>query len=189
MSRFTVVYDACVLYPAPLRDFLIQLAGTGLFRARWTDRINDEWIENLLKNRSELSRERLNRTRDLMNRSVPDCIVRDYQNLEKCIELPDENDRHVVAAAIKCHANAIVTFNLKDFPQSALANYELEALHPDDFINCQIGLSSAIVCSSAKACRERLVNPRKTVDEYLQRLEQQELSQTVSALRYFSDLL
>ena len=48
-SNFTVIYDACVLYPAPLRDFLMRLALTDLYRARWTDMIHDEWTHNVLK--------------------------------------------------------------------------------------------------------------------------------------------
>ena len=51
MASTTVIYDACVLYPSALRDFLIQLAMADLFKARWTDHIHDEWIRNLLKNR------------------------------------------------------------------------------------------------------------------------------------------
>ena len=53
-SHFTVVYDACVLYPAPLRDLLMRLALTDRFRARWSDAIHDEWIRNLRKQRPEL---------------------------------------------------------------------------------------------------------------------------------------
>ncbi len=69
--KYTVIYDACVLYPAPLRDFLLRLATTGLFSAKWTDQIHDEWIRNLLKNRRELS-DKLSRTRELMNKAAPD---------------------------------------------------------------------------------------------------------------------
>lgn len=55
----TVIYDACVLYPSALRDFLIQLAMTDLFKARWTNQIHDEWMRNLLKNRPDLTSDRL----------------------------------------------------------------------------------------------------------------------------------
>jgi hypothetical protein len=61
-SPFTVVYDACVLYPAPLRDFLMWLALSGAFRARWSARIHDEWKRNVLKNRPDLSPQQLDRT-------------------------------------------------------------------------------------------------------------------------------
>jgi len=114
---FTVVYDACVLYPAPLRDFLLHLAATDLFRARWSEWIHAEWMRNLLAHRPDLSRERLQRTRQLMDQSVPDCLVTGYEGLIDSLNLPDSNDRHVLAAAIRCQASVIVTFNPPDYPQ------------------------------------------------------------------------
>ena len=77
MTNFTAIFDACVLYPAPLRDFLLRLAMTELFRARWTDRIHEEWMRSVLNNRKDLSAEQLERTRQLMDRAVPDCLVTD----------------------------------------------------------------------------------------------------------------
>lgn len=115
---FVVVYDACVLYPAPLRDLLIRLARTGLFRARWTEQILDECFRNLLANRTDLRAEQLNRTRELMVRAVPDCLVTAYEPLIDGLELPDADDRHVLAAAIRSAAQSIVTANLKDSRRS-----------------------------------------------------------------------
>jgi hypothetical protein len=97
---FTALYDACVLYPAPLRDLLLQLALTDLFRAKWTEAIHDEWTRNLLANRPELKPELLARTRELMNAHVRDCLVEDYEPLVAGLTLPDPDDRHVLAAAI-----------------------------------------------------------------------------------------
>jgi hypothetical protein len=96
-SHFTVVYDACVLYPAPLRDLLMHLALSDLFRARWSNMIHDEWIRNVHANRPDLSRDRLDRTRDRMNHSVRDCVVSDFEYMISSISLPDPDDRHVVA--------------------------------------------------------------------------------------------
>ena len=101
MAKFTALYDACVLYPAPLRDLLVRLGGSGLFRARWTNQIHDEWICNVLENRADLSRERLERTRDLMNEHIFDSLVTGYEDLIPSLELPDADDRHVLAAAIQ----------------------------------------------------------------------------------------
>ena len=67
MAACIALYDACVLYPAPLRDFLMHLALTGLFQAKWTNEIHEEWIRNVLSNRPDLQREILERTRDLIN--------------------------------------------------------------------------------------------------------------------------
>ncbi|MEA1653118.1 PIN domain-containing protein [Nitrospirillum sp. BR 11164] len=92
------------------------MAATELFRARWTDAIHDEWIRNVLKNRPDLTREQLRWTRERMDASVIDCLVSGYEHLTPTINLPDPDDRHVVAAAAQARADAIITFNLKDFP-------------------------------------------------------------------------
>lgn len=115
-SPFTAVYDACVLYPAPLRDFLMWLALSGRFRARWSLEIHNEWKRNLLKNRPDLTTEQLDRTSDLMDQAIPDACVSGYEKLIEGLTLPDIDDRHVLAAAIRCNASVIVTFNQKDFP-------------------------------------------------------------------------
>jgi len=107
MANFIVLYDACVLYPAPLRDLLMSVAMTNQFRARWTSEIHDEWTRNLLKNREDLSEEQLKRTVELMNLAVPDCLVENYEGYINSLELPDPNDRHVLAAAIKCQADVL----------------------------------------------------------------------------------
>lgn len=120
MAKFTAIFDACVLYPAPLRDLLMSLALTGLFRAKWTAAIHEEWIGNLLRNRDDLTRPQLERTRDLMDRAVPDALVAGYEELIDPLTLPDPDDRHVLAAAIRGRADVIVTSNLKDFPETAL---------------------------------------------------------------------
>jgi hypothetical protein len=75
VNRFTVLYDACVLYPAPLRDLLLRLALTDLYRARWSEAIHEEWIGAVLRNRPDLSRQQLERTSALMNAHVRDALV------------------------------------------------------------------------------------------------------------------
>jgi len=120
VTQFTVVYDACVLYPAALRDFLMHLAITNLFRARWTEMIHEEWIRNVLRDRPDLTAHQLARTRQLMDENVLDCLVTGYESLVPSLSLPDLNDRHVLAAAIRCNANSIITFNTKDFPKESI---------------------------------------------------------------------
>ncbi|MBX9626148.1 MAG: PIN domain-containing protein, partial [Gemmataceae bacterium] len=108
------VYDACVLYPAPIRDLLVHLAVLDVVAARWTDAIHDEWVESLLADRPDLTRGQLERTRALMNTHVRDCLVTGYEDLVPTLTLPDPDDRHVLAAAVRAGAGAIVTFNLAD---------------------------------------------------------------------------
>src|SRR5687767_9319707 len=112
---FVVIYDACVLYPAPLRDLLIRLAGKRLVQARWTEQILDECFRNIAANRPDLPEAALRRTRELMNRALPDVLVTGYEELIDGLTLPDPNDRHVLAAAIRSGAQVIVTTNLDDF--------------------------------------------------------------------------
>lgn len=81
VTTFTALYDACVLYPAPLRDLLLELALTDLFRAKWSAQIHDEWIQAVLDHRSDLTVAQLRRTRDLMDRHVRDCLVEDFEEL------------------------------------------------------------------------------------------------------------
>ncbi len=178
-----------MLYPAPLRDFLIELACAGLFRAKWTNEIHDEWIRNLLLKRPDLSEQQLNRTRDLMNAAVMDAMVEGYESLIPSLQLPDLDDRHVLAAAIRSGADAIVTFNLKDFPVADLAPYEIEVLHPDEFLHHQIGLDRAAVVVAAQRCRARLKNPPVTAQAYLARLADQSLPKTVAELMSFSAVI
>lgn len=189
MSQFTAILDACVLYPAPLRDFLMHLALTDLFRAKWTDAIHEEWIRNLLKDRPDLTREQLERTRRLMDAHTRDSIVTDYEDLIPALSLPDSDDRHVLAAAIRSGADVIVTFNLADFPPKILMKWGIEAQHPDEFIHHLLDLAPHVVCAAAKRQRESLRNPPTSVDDFLAAMERQGLAQTVAELCRFADLI
>jgi len=125
-----------------------------------------------------------------MNRSVLDCLVTGYEHLIPAITLPDENDRHVVAAAIHAKADEIVTYNLKDFPGAEMRKYNLAAIHPDEFINYQFDLrQEAEVVVAAQQCRARLRKPPVSAEDYLNKLEQLRLAKTVAALRPFSSVI
>jgi hypothetical protein len=189
MSSFVAVYDACVLYPAPLRDLLMHLALSGLYRARWTARIQDEWASALLRQRPDLSAEALAWTRVQMDGAVPDCLVSGYESLEASLTLPDPNDRHVLAAAILCGAGTIVTYNLKDFPDEILAPHGMAAQHPDQFIEHAFDLSPAAVCKAVRDQRASLKYPPKTVEELFDTYLSQGLAKTVAALRENAELL
>jgi predicted nucleic acid-binding protein len=193
MTTFTALYDACVLFPFELRDTLIRLARTGLFRAKWTERIHDEWIRSLLARCSEAKRaemaKSLARSREAMNRAVPDCMVDGYEDLIPVLTLPDEDDRHVLAAAIRGRADVIVTANLKHFPESALEQYGIEARHPDVFVTNCIDLDLEAVCLALKEQREDYVRRPMTADELLDCLAKQGLRDSMAALRqHIADL-
>jgi hypothetical protein len=160
-----------------------------MFRAKWTNEIHEEWTRNVVANRPDINPEALSRTRKLMDKGVADCLVNEYEHLIPAIELPDLDDRHVVAAAIHSRGDAIITYNLKDFPRQALDRYNLEAIHPDDFIRYQLDLNEASVLIAAQRCRNRLKNPPMNGREYLEMLARQSLPKTIGALHLFAEVI
>src|SRR5262245_38054395 len=137
---FVVVYDASVLYPNTLRDLLLRLAQSGLVQARWTEQILDEMFSALKRNRPELDPLKLDRTRILMGTAVRDWKITGFEPLVDSLKLPDPDDRHVLAAAIRGRAQVIVTANQKDFPAEDLQSWDIEAKAPDEFVRDQISL-------------------------------------------------
>ena len=185
----TAVLDACVLYPASLRDLLVELAARGVFQGRWTAEIHDEWMRNVKANRPDLDPKRLERTRTMMDLHAEQSVVTGHLSLVPALTLPDPDDRHVLAAAINSQARFIVTFNLKDFPPSILAVYEIEAQHPDDFLFTVLDANEAGFSAAAKAVRERLRNPPKTAEDDVLALEEQGLTRTAARFRDLIDLI
>ncbi|EZI26606.1 MULTISPECIES: PIN domain-containing protein [Pseudomonas] len=188
-SPFTAVYDACVLYPAALRDLLMWLGLSGLYRARWTSQIHEEWKRNVLKNRPDLTLKQVDCTSALMDKAIPDALVTGYEDLCSSLDLPDPDDRHVLAAAIRSKAEVIVTFNLKDFPAHILAAYDIEPMHPDDFISDLWDLDQAAVLAAVQKQRRSLVRPPMEVGAYLDMLMRQGLLQTSKALGPYEVML
>ena len=189
MTIYTALLDANVLYPAPMRDLLLQLAVMDVFRAKWTADIHREWIEALLRNEPHRDRAALERTRDRMDAATRDCLVTGYAHLIPSLQLPDADDRHVLAAAIVAQCDAIVTQNLKHFPHPALAPHGIEAQHPDDFLLNQMNLEPVAFCTAVAKVRARLKHPPYAVEEYLATLTRQGLVATAAVLRQFSELI
>ncbi|MDQ8704693.1 PIN domain-containing protein [Streptomyces sp. LHD-70] len=178
-----VVYDACVLYPSTLRDLLIRIAQSGLVQAKWSDRILDEVFDNLAENRPDLDPTRLSRTRQLMIRAVRDSMVVGYEPLIDALELPDPDDRHVLAAAVKSRAHQIVTRNLHDFPNAAVAPWGVQPCHPDDFVMEQIELDRITISAAVYQIADSWRNPPGSASSVLDRLEKDGLIESVAALR------
>lgn len=183
MSVAVALLDACVLYPAPIRDLLMRLAVTGIFRPRWSDMIHDEWIRNVLKDRPDLSRAHLERTRSLMDRYVNDALVEEFEPLIPTLLLPDPTDRHVLAAAIAGKCDTLVTFNLRDFPQGILSLHDIEAVHPDILILKCIEVDAATVRRAFLRQHEGLRHPPLTIEEMLATFARIGLPDTADALR------
>lgn len=180
---FVVIYDANVLYPSLLRDVLIRVAQRGMVRARWTERILDEVFMNLVSNRPDLDRTKLARTRELMNGSVRDVLVEGYEPLIPTVTLPDENDRHVVAAAIRAQAQMVVTTNLRDFPSEELSKWNIEAKHPDDFLVDQFHLDAIALHVILQQIADSANRPPLTFGDVLDSLERCGITQATALLR------
>lgn len=166
ISTFTAVIDANVFFGARLKSLVLFLAQTKMFRARWTERINDEWIRSVHE-RQGVALEKLEPLRRLVNASVLDCLVTGYEPLVGIFKLPDLNDEHVLAAAVKTRADIIVTFNLKDFPSSILAPLGLEARHPDDFLLDLFGISPEAFIDAVQQDFLHYRAPPFTFDQYV----------------------
>lgn len=189
-ARYTALLDACVLYPLAMTDALLSLATAGFFAAKWTTKIEDEWIRSLERQRPDLAG-KLNVRRDSMRDAIPDWEVPEsaWTSLAHGISLPDPNDRHVLAAAIAGHADCIVTSNLKDFPGTVLLEYGIEAIDPDTFIINQWDLDPVNAMAAFKRMRARRKKPLSSPEDFAYALEVGGLPTTAERLRAAAELI
>lgn len=168
---------------------MMSLAVSGTFRARWTDAIHSEWIENLLANDPRRARAGLERCRDLMNAVIPDCLITGYEELIPTLQLPDAEDRHVLAAAIHGGVAILVTSNTRDFPAELLAHYGIERFTPDEFAEYLLDNDPQAVWTAFRAQRARLKNPPLTAMQLIDRLANCGLKRTADRLRAVAEEL
>lgn len=166
-ARYTAVLDACVLHPMVMYDALMSLAVHRLFAAKWSERIDHEWIRSLEERRPDLHG-KLGQRRDAMHEAVPDWEVPaiSIARLESCLTLPDPGDAHVLAAAIAGHADCIVTLNRRDFPLEVVEPYGIEVVDPDRFIINQWDLSPYEAIAALKGMRARWRRPETTPEDF-----------------------
>lgn len=181
-DRFTVVLDANVLYPFLVRDVLLSMAHAGLFRARWSLAITDEWASNLKRNRPDKA-DQIDRTVCVMNNAFPESIVNGFEHIIESLSLPDPDDRHVLAAAIQADAQHIITNNLEDFPVEELGRYGIEAKPPDDFILSTFELYPSDTAAALRRMRRRYENPPITKNSLVFHLAANGLAKTASVLK------
>lgn len=189
-ARYTALLDACVLYPVGVADALISVAVAGLYAAKWSTAIEDEWMRNLEARRPEL-KGRLDTRRDAMRCAVPDWEVAStaWNALAPTIRLPDAGDAHVLAAAIAGHADCIVTSNLRHFPTKALEPWGIEAIHPDDFLVAQLDLDEFATLAAFRDMRLRLKAPAMDAEAFVAALEKNGLVATAERLRLAAQVL
>ncbi len=124
-----------------------------------------------------------------MDAETRDALVNAYEPIISSLTLPDDNDRHVLAAAIASHCDVIVTYNLKDFPKSELSKYGIDVQHPDVFLANHLDLFPGKFCAAVFKIRRRHIRKKFTVDEYLDSLSELELVSTVAGLRQYTAML
>jgi predicted nucleic acid-binding protein len=168
MSSFGAVLDACVLFPAALRDTLLRTADAGLYRAHWSGSILDEVRRNLVDQRRTTEQQAL-RLIDVINEYFPESAVTGFEALIDGMT-NDPKDRHVLAAALKAGAQVIVTANIKDFPDAALDRYGIEAQSPDEFLLHLLDLEPEQMVRIVTQQAADLRNPAKTLDDVLDEL-------------------
>jgi len=170
MARFSVFLDACVLVPIALADTLLRLAEADLYRLLWSERVLDEMVDAIEVVHPGLAAGSARARADAMQRAFDDACVTGWQSLESGIVLPDPDDRHVVAAALRGRADMIVTANLRDFPVGSLGDVGLEVQHPDDFLLDQIDLYPGLTLHALRTQSADYSRPDMTVEAILVQL-------------------
>jgi predicted nucleic acid-binding protein len=178
--RFTCVLDTNVIYPIDIRDLLFWFAAYDLFTPKWSQQIFDEWGD--IMKRKGVHDEEIKKRLSKAQLAFPDALVDNYEPLVNALELPDQKDRHVLAAAIKTNANIIVTNNLKDFPKEYLASFGLTAKTADHFITDTIDLNTDLALSAFRALVLNRTNPNLDEFEMLDRLRRNGLNDTANYL-------
>lgn len=187
-DRFVVVLDANVLYPFRTRDALLRFAEAGLFRARWSERIQAEWKTALLRSKPDTEAS-LDAQIAAMHRAFPEACVTGAEGLIDSLNLPDPEDRHVLATAIRAGAEHIVTENLRDFPADALQQYGITAVSADDFLSSTFELYPAEALAAMRTMRNEYRNPAFSTDAFIFDLQAKGLPKLASMLKPHIDLL
>jgi len=167
-SRPVCFYDANVLYSAQLRDFLMRLALGKVVKARWSERVHEEWMRNVHADYSDITKEDLRRIQNLMDEALPNALTEGYEDRIEDLSLPDPSDRHVLATAIEANADYIVTFNERDFPASELGNWDIDAIGPDALVSDLFAPMPNRIIEVARVHRQSLTRPSKTPEGYLE---------------------
>ena len=161
----------------------MYLVSLGVYEPVWTTAIQDEWIRNLLKARPDIDKAALEATRRSMDKAFPGSNTTGYESLIESLSLPDPDDRHVLAAAIKAKAQVLVTANLRDFPTNALIPFAIRAEHPDAFVSKCIDRDRPKAVKALENQVKTLKKPPLPVETVLKNLEANGLVKSVAKLK------
>ena len=151
-----------------LADTLLRVAEHGLYRPLWSQVLLDEAQDAILLVHPTIDPAGVPRRFDAMRRHFPDAMVTGWEPLESGLHLPDPDDQHVPAAAIRAGAQAIVTFNLRDFPVTILDQLDIEPIHPDDFLGHQLELAPELVLQALQEQAAATARPPLSLATLLQ---------------------
>ncbi len=180
--------DANILFPFRKRDILLRFHHAGLFRARWTERILEEWTQSLLERKPHLAPS-VRSQRRAMREHFPEAVVTGFEPLIGTLDLPDAHDRHVLAAAIRCGARYVVTDNLADFPAEVLERFDIEAIDADGFLSRTFDLYPSEALEVLRVLREAYSNPPFTPSEFVRDLTAKGLPRLAAQTRERQDEL
>ncbi|MEO9101205.1 MAG: PIN domain-containing protein [Burkholderiaceae bacterium] len=181
-AAYTAIIDANALFTRLQCDVLLSLAHADLYSAKWSATIMREWTTATVRQYPDAAAA-VEKKAAAMCQAIPDCLVEGYEPLIAGLELPDTKDRHVLAAAIVGHADAIVTWNGKDFPTDVLAPYGIEIQTPDEFVTNQILLYKLPAVAALRTMRERWQRPAMDGAALIERLNQRQMPRTAAHLQ------
>lgn len=188
-DRFTVVIDTNVLVGALTRNIILSLAEAGIFRPRWSKKTIEDEFERAFARVYPGNEGVAHTQRAKIEIAFPEATACEVPEIVEGLNLPDPDDRHVLAAAISTKASLIVTENLRDFPEDALQGHEIEAISADDFISDCIDLAGPEAVAALRQMRERFKKPEMDADALILRIEQLGLVQTATLLSHYKALL
>lgn len=187
-DRLVAVLDANVLFPFRTRDALLRFAEAGLFQPRWTRTILDEWRRNLLALKPQLASS-VAAQMDAMARAFPEALVRGHEPLIGTLLLPDPDDRHVLAAAVRAGATHIATENLRDFPAEALKGLGIDPVGADDFLAAIFEFHPAEAVAALRTMRRAYRRPAMDAAEFILDLRTSGLPRLATLAEAYGDAL
>lgn len=186
-SKVKAVLDACVLHPFHLRNLFLQLAVDDVIDLFWSDEISREWLRSVSERVTTAPMERLLGQLAKMTAVLPNASVQGWErHLADIPALPDDKDRHVVAAARQAGAEYIVTWNMAHFPKAILGPLHVAATNPDDFLVALLGADAELVIDVVERARLNLTKSAPSLRDYLDILANQKVTKFVGQLRSLS---
>lgn len=189
IGRYLALLDANVLHPAFLRGAMLWFAEERLYRPAWSPDILAEWRRSVQRRHPDIGDDKLDEMQAIMSEQFADAEITGYDAIVGALDLPDVDDRHVLAAAIVGRCHGVITANLKHFPPDKVAPFKMEIVHPDDFIVNIIDLHPSRAVAACKRHRAAMTKSNPTQDEYLERYKAAGLIQAHGRLSAHKELL